>query len=235
MELERVSVHIWSLKTWMLFPVRAWLVVGDDGVTLVDTGFAFMAKAILRAVAQLGAGPLRRILLTHGHGDHAGSVTAILQRQRVPVYAHRTEIPYMEGALPYPRRRRAEASVAQGVVQPLAEHPDGSLLAVAGLKPYLTPGHSPGHVVYHHEEDHVLLAGDLFTSRKGQLRPPTAMFTGNMAEALQSCSIVAQLKPLRLEVCHGGPVLQPAEQLDTFFRRASRYASVPGRLWSRPG
>jgi hypothetical protein len=30
----------------------------------------------------------------------------------------------------------------------------------------------------------VLLAGDLFTSRKGQLRKPMAMFTADMAEAL---------------------------------------------------
>jgi glyoxylase-like metal-dependent hydrolase (beta-lactamase superfamily II) len=67
-------------------------------------------------------------------------------------------------------------------------------------------------VVYYHEADQVLLAGDLFTSRGGKLRPPMAMFTADMAQALRSGEIVQRLRPKRVEVCHGGPVLSPAEQ-----------------------
>ncbi|UYZ13079.1 MBL fold metallo-hydrolase [Brevibacillus sp. WF146] len=218
MKVEQVSEHIWSLKSWLLIPVRVWVVTADDGVTLVDAGLPFMTTGILRFIDGLNAGPLQRILLTHGHSDHVGAIRGILDRYAVPVYAHRIEIPYMEGALPYPRRKKPERNVANGLAAPLAESPDGQLEPIAGLKPYLTPGHSPGHVVYYHEQDRVLLAGDLFTSKNGQLRRPMPMFTADMAEAVKSSAIVQELMPRRLEVCHSGPVFAAGEQVAEYMR-----------------
>jgi glyoxylase-like metal-dependent hydrolase (beta-lactamase superfamily II) len=201
-----------------MFPIRVWVVTEEDGVTLVDAGVSLMAKGIMRFIDELGAGPLMRILLTHGHGDHVGAIERIRQQSPVSVYAHEVEIPYMTGQLPYPRRKSAAAFVAPGVAQPLAEEQAGMLAQVAGLRPYLTPGHSPGHVAYYHEQDQVLLAGDLFTSKAGNLRPPMAIFTADMAEALRSGAIVEQLRPKRLEVCHGDAVLNPAEQWQRYQR-----------------
>ncbi len=108
--------------------------------------------------------------------------------------------------------------MAKQRTQPLPENEQGELQSIGGLTPYLTPGHSPGHVVYYHEQDQVLLVGDLFTAKKGILRKPMAKFTGDMEEAIRSSAIVSQLKPLRLEVCHGTSVLQPANQLDTYLK-----------------
>lgn len=218
MKVRQVSEHIWGLRSWMIIPVHVWVVVAPDGVTLVDAGVPFMAKPILKFIDSMNAGPLQRILLTHGHSDHIGSVKRILSSKPVPVYAHRIEIPYMEGDLPYPRRKKPEANIAKGVAVPLSEDRDGSLEIVAGLKPYLTPGHAPGHVVYYHEEDQVLLAGDLFTSKRGRLHRPMPWFTADMAEAVQSSSIVGHLRPNRLEVCHGEPVLNPADHLAEYMK-----------------
>src|SRR4051795_9718859 len=53
--------------------VNAYLVREDDGLTLVDTMLKGSGKRILAAAEQLGA-PIVRIVLTHAHGDHIGSV-----------------------------------------------------------------------------------------------------------------------------------------------------------------
>ncbi|MEC0094259.1 MBL fold metallo-hydrolase [Paenibacillus macquariensis] len=218
MKITQISEHIWSLKIWIVIPIHVCVVVEEDGVTLVDAGLPFMAKGILQFIENLQAGPLTRIVLTHGHGDHVGAIEKILEVTQVPIFAHRIEIPYIEGEMPYPRRKKAAISVAKQRTQPLPENEHGELQSMGGLTPYLTPGHSPGHVAYYHQQDQVLLVGDLFTAKKGKLRKPMAIFTGDMEEAIRSSAIVSQLKPLRLEVCHGTSVLQPANQLDTYLK-----------------
>jgi glyoxylase-like metal-dependent hydrolase (beta-lactamase superfamily II) len=219
MRIERISEHIWSLRIWMLIPVHVWLVADEDGLTLVDAGISGMSKGILNTIEKLGKGPLLRIVLTHGHSDHTGAIDLVRKASPVPVYVHQIEIPYMEGELAYPRRKKAAQSVTPGLAQPLPEDSLGQLKAIGGLTPYHTPGHSPGHVAYYHDQDGVLLAGDLFTSRKGQLRRPMAMFTADMEEALRSAAVVEKLQPKRLEVCHGTPVFDPAAQLPAYWGR----------------
>lgn len=216
MKATRVSEHVWSLNTWLVFPIRVWVVIEDNGVTLVDAGISTMTSGILRFIERLQAGPLQKIVLTHGHADHTGSIKRILQVCPVPVYAHSIEIPYMEGDLPYPRRKKPAATVSKGLVQALPEDGQGALGMISGLTPYHAPGHSPGHVVYHHAEDQVLLAGDLFTSKNGRLNRPMPMFTADMREAVRSSSIVGQLKPKQLEVSHGNPVLWAADHLEAY-------------------
>ncbi|SFJ00041.1 Glyoxylase, beta-lactamase superfamily II [Paenibacillus sp. UNC496MF] len=219
MKIERISEHVWSLSTWVIIPIHVWAVVEKDGITLVDAGISMMTKGIAEfAEKRLGL-PLRRIVLTHGHGDHTGAVKKLAERYPdVTVYAHEIEIPYMEGKLAYPGRKKPQQSVAPGLANPLPAVADGTLARVGGLSAHLTPGHSPGHVVYFHEADGVMLAGDLFTSKGGRLRKPMPMFTADMAEAVRSSEIVRKLRPSRLEVCHGGAVLNPADQLDAYQR-----------------
>lgn len=226
--MEQISEHIWSVSSLagLILPIHVWLVVDSGGVTLVDTGMSYMGDGIMKFVQGLQAGPLNQILLTHGHSDHVGSVTKIARNTSVPVYAHRIELPYMNGEQLYPRRKKLEHNIPKGLAQPLAGRDDGDLDLVAGLKPYLAPGHSPGHVVYYHEPDSVLLAGDLFTSKNGRLRRPMPMFTADMAEALRSAAIVKRLNPARVEVCHGKSVIRPAEQVDEYVAATAQSFSL---------
>ncbi|MCJ8009348.1 MBL fold metallo-hydrolase [Lederbergia wuyishanensis] len=219
MKAKRVSEHIWSLNIWMLIPVHVWVVVDKGEVTLVDAGIPSMAKGIINFIEKLNMGSLTRILLTHGHQDHIGAIKPILNQNKVPVFAHQIEIPYMTGELAYPKRKKPEQNVAKEIIQPLPEDIAGNLMTIGGLTPYHTPGHSPGHVAYFHEKDQVLLAGDLFTSKKGKLHRPMSIFTPDMNEAVKSSAIIKYLKPKKVEVCHGYTVLNPADHLEEYMEK----------------
>src|SRR5207245_5704083 len=58
--------------------VNAYLVREDDGFTLVDTTVSGGAEDLI-AAAQSAGDQIRRIALTHGHGDHIGSLDALKQ------------------------------------------------------------------------------------------------------------------------------------------------------------
>ncbi|RIV16479.1 MBL fold metallo-hydrolase, partial [Alicyclobacillaceae bacterium I2511] len=61
-----------------VFPVNCYLVQESDGLTLVDTGMSTSARPLQRAAESLGL-PIQRIVLTHAHGDHTGSVDILHQ------------------------------------------------------------------------------------------------------------------------------------------------------------
>lgn len=227
LKVEQISPHIWRLHAWILIDLNVWLIKEREGLVLIDTGF-FMGGQILKAIENLQAGPLIKILLTHGHGDHVGSIRKIVKKTNVPVFAHRVEIPYMTGRIPYPGNKKTKVFVPNDMAQPLKEDEQGNLLNIGSLQPYFTPGHSPGHVVYYHEEDHVLLSGDLFTSKKGRLHRPMPWFTANMMEAIESGVIVQQIKPKRVEVTHGDAVYDAADQVDDYIIKYKReFAHYP--------
>lgn len=46
--------------------------VGAGGVLLVDSGFAWLAKDLDNTLRKIDAGPIRYVVNTHWHGDHAG-------------------------------------------------------------------------------------------------------------------------------------------------------------------
>ena len=58
------------------FPISCYLVREDDGLTLIDTGMSGSAPAIMQAAKGQGA-PIARIVLTHAHVDHVGSLDAL--------------------------------------------------------------------------------------------------------------------------------------------------------------
>jgi glyoxylase-like metal-dependent hydrolase (beta-lactamase superfamily II) len=74
MRTTTLTDHITQLTR--LGCMNAYLVREDDGLTLVDTMAAGSAGGLIRGAEALGA-PIRRIVLTHGHGDHAGSLDAL--------------------------------------------------------------------------------------------------------------------------------------------------------------
>ena len=77
MQTTTVTANITQLTRLRL--VNAFLVRENDGFTLVDTTTAGGANALIGAARSAG-GEIRRIALTHGHGDHVGSLDALRQQ-----------------------------------------------------------------------------------------------------------------------------------------------------------
>ena len=55
---------------------NAFLIEGDDGLTLIDAGYPGKEAAVFGAIRELGRSPnqLKHLIFTHGHPDHIGSV-----------------------------------------------------------------------------------------------------------------------------------------------------------------
>ena len=115
---------------------------------------------ILDAVAQTGMRP-ERILLTHGHIDHAGGAAALREALGVPVEGPDQRDAFLLDGL-------AEQGRALGMMDALPVVPDRWLaegdevaLGPLRLRVLFTPGHTPGHVVFVHDEGRFALLGDV--------------------------------------------------------------------------
>lgn len=170
--------------------VNAYLVEGDRGCLLVDTGWNINQaySALERQLKEIGRGvaDISLILITHFHPDHYGLAGRLVQASGARVALHRIERDFidarymnMDGLLDQtadilrangvpeqdlPRLQKASLGVRQ-YVAPVT--PDVALEGgeTIGQGPYRfevlwTPGHSPGHVCLLERRAKVLISGD---------------------------------------------------------------------------
>ena len=80
MKITHLKSNLVQLTRYpVLFPMDCYLVTEDDGLTLVDSTMSSPADDIAAIADQLGK-QLRRVALTHAHGDHVGGVSGVRQR-----------------------------------------------------------------------------------------------------------------------------------------------------------
>jgi glyoxylase-like metal-dependent hydrolase (beta-lactamase superfamily II) len=219
-----VTDNIIQLNRWRF--VNAFLVREDDGFTLVDTTLGGGADELVEAARGAG-GELRRIALTHGHGDHVGSLDALKQKLGGPVDVLMPDLD---------ARIHAGEKVLDGKKPPgswpkLLTVPDVRLTGgerIGNLEVIPTPGHTPGHVSFLDTRDRTVIVGDTLTSIGGLAVsnhyywrfPLAAMATWDKAEDIESARKLRALDPTVLVVGHGGPVRAPAAAMDRAIARA---------------
>jgi glyoxylase-like metal-dependent hydrolase (beta-lactamase superfamily II) len=207
--------------------MNAYLVREHDGFTLVDTTMS--AADALLAAAQQGGAPIRRIALTHGHGDHVGSVDALRRKlgAEVPVLISEIDARVLAGEdVDFGDKKR-------GSWPKVATKPDVLLQPgdrVGSLEVIASPGHTPGHVAFLDTRDRSLIGGDALYATGGLGVPNRPSFpfplvwmgTCDREQALKSAIALRALEPALLALGHGRSTPSPAAAMDAAIARAQR-------------
>jgi len=212
--------------------VNAYLVGEADGLTLVDTLLPRSAKPILAEAARLGA-PIVRIVLTHGHGDHVGSLDALVAHLGDGVevlISPRDDKLLRKDRAPEPDE--PTGAKVRGGVPGTKTRPSGLLAPgdrVGSLEVVASPGHTPGHISLLDTRDRTLIAGDAFstlggvatTAKPNPRFPLPGLVTWHRPTALESARALRALDAARLVVGHGKPVEAPGAQMDAAITKAA--------------
>jgi glyoxylase-like metal-dependent hydrolase (beta-lactamase superfamily II) len=177
---------------------NTWLL---DGVlpTLIDAGTG-RAEHLDAVQAALGPRPLVRVIVTHGHPDHASGLPAL--KARWP------GLDVMKWRLPGD--------------DPCSPLEDGQTVHAGDrlLRVLFTPGHAPDHVSLWDEASREAYTGDMV------IRPGTVLIPagkgGNLRDYLESLARLASLHPLRFFPGHGPTIENPGVVVEEYIahRRA---------------
>ena len=189
-----------------------WLIPGKVP-TLVDAGTGQDAHLTELDEALDGA-RLDQVLVTHGHADHASGAAALRDRFGVSQFR---KLPWPERDTKWPVEWTA---LGDGDVVPAG---DTQLMAVH------TPGHSPDHLCFWHEESRTVFCGDLAIQGSSVWIP--ARLGGNLSAYLASLTRILALNPKRMLPAHGAVIDSPARVLrDYIAHRLEREEQVLAAL-----
>lgn len=145
--------------------------VGDDGIMLVDSNFEDLTDQIIAAIGQVSDKPIRFLIDTHSHTDHAEGNVSFGETGTI-IVAHDA----VRGQLANPPRGEAAAAVALPIItfpEQVNFHFNGEEVEAF----HIAAGHTDGDIMIHFKGSDVIHMGDVFvghypivdTSRDGHL------------------------------------------------------------------
>lgn len=168
------------------------LILDNDSLILIDTGFPGLFKEISEAIEKEGLqfSKLNTIIFTHQDIDHIGNVSDIFQRVsgNIKTFSHEEEKPYINGQKTPVKLAKIESNLEDltdnkkmfykmlkagfeknkvNIDETLI---DGQQLPYCGgITVIHTPGHTPGHISLYLKHWKILIAGDIFCIKDGVL------------------------------------------------------------------
>ncbi len=175
--------------------VSAYILERSGEAVLVDTGLGGSAGAIEAALGSLGLtwANIGHVILTHRHGDHVGSIDAVM------------------AAAPEATGYIGEADAAAvSAPRPMTIVNGGD--SVFALDIIATPGHTPGSISVFDPIGRILVSGDavLGGAEPGSVAGASPRFSDDMAVADQSVIDLASLQPTAILPGHGEPITADA-------------------------
>jgi len=192
----------------------------DDTLTLIDTGLPGNGKRILAYITRIGRAPaeLNRIIITHNHIDHAGSVGELSAQTAAKIMLHPADAeitrngdvylsPNLEGVQGW-FLDRLMYFVPLPTVKVDQLLNDGEFLpCLGGLRIIHVPGHTPGSICLFLVEKKVLFTGDVVINNGPRLSRPLP-YPG--VSVRQSENSLRKLIDLEVDTCcfsHGKPIV----------------------------
>ena len=126
---------------------------------------------ILAAIAEEGVS-VEKILVTHGHADHSGGAAELSERLGVPIEGPHRADDFLIEAMPKQAQR---TGLAARIFAPDRWLEEGETVSFGNitLSVIHCPGHTPGHVVFHHPASKLAVVGDvLFRGSMGRCDGP---------------------------------------------------------------
>lgn len=238
---QQLADGVWRVE--VAYGINAFVLADDgfgdgEGLTIVDTGLRSGGPRLVRSIRMMGLNPraVGRVLLSHWHGDHAGSAAQFARSSAAPsvhvgtddvaIVAGRVDRPFAAAPPGWTTRlgRLAERLGAGGPAEPVpdvAALADGDHLDVAGgLRVVHAPGHTAGHSAFWLAERGVLLGGDAVFNTWATWRGPT-MFCSAIPAIPGTVRALAALESGTFAVAHGPPLTRRiAERLERVADRA---------------
>jgi hydroxyacylglutathione hydrolase len=208
--------------------------VGAPDFTLIDAGMPGKADQIISALAQIGVQPLqvKRIILTHHHWDHVGSLWELKKRTGAEIIAHARDADYITGRRPRRAPRRLPGRVMYSIMGLVGARnvstvdvdrqvSDGDTIGTFTV--VHTPGHTPGHICLLRGDS--LFSGDLLLATSPSFRETPHMFTADVPTSRASIRKVAGLEFQAILSSHSPPYV---------FRASERVRALASKLGTLP-
>jgi glyoxylase-like metal-dependent hydrolase (beta-lactamase superfamily II) len=198
--------------------VNSFVVDGDQGVTLVDTGLPNRQGVVVEALENIGrsAKDITSILLTHAHVDHYGSAASLWAASSAGVYASHDDAAVIRGDRkpgPPPRFSRIPFIDHMMKMMPTADTLEVDNIVAEGFEESMpgdfsvinTPGHTDGHLSYRLERaGGIVFVGDAAVGSKGEIK--RGFFNRSTPSVDSSISHLAEFEFQVACFGHSGPI-----------------------------